>query len=190
MHKLFHALYHLLDVNAHFDTTLKLSIDLMHNSFVFSFSEENFKNGHFFYHWFSFRVNVGSEEKLLFSYCISLMSSIEVLLEFGDRNVEIDVLIFMKNSGDDVNENAVSRILVSSQGNFHGSELNSPPDVIINGYFKSDRVPVGSIEHIEKCELVVIHLLVILVAHYVISSEDICQMEDQLLIKINLRLLR
>ena len=122
-------------MDTHFNATLEFSIDLVHDSFVITFSKKDLKDSHLLYNWLSLFIDVGSEEEFLFSDCISLMSSVKILFEFWDGDVEVNVLIFMKNSGDDVNENAVGCILISSEWYFHGSELDSPSDVIINGYF-------------------------------------------------------
>ena len=106
------------------------------------------------------------------------MGSVEVLFQLGDGDVEVDVLVFMEDAGDEVDEDAIGRVLVSSELYFHGPELHPPADVIIDGYFQPDRVPVGAVQHVEQGELIVIHLFVVLVAHDVISSEDVGQVED------------
>ena len=42
------------------------------------------------------------------------MSPVKILFQFGNGDVEVDIMIFVKNSGDDMDKNAVGCILVSS----------------------------------------------------------------------------
>ena len=63
------------------------------------------------------------------------MSPVKILFQFGNGDVEVDIVIFVKNSGDEVDEDAVGCILVSSERNFHSSKFHSPSDLIINRYF-------------------------------------------------------
>lgn len=50
-------------------------------------------------------------------------------------------------------------ILISCELYLHSSELDSPADVIVDGYFESDWVPVGAVKHLEEDKLFLTHLL-------------------------------
>lgn len=63
------------------------------------------------------------------------MSPIEILFQFRNGDIEVDIVIFMKNSGDKVDEDAIGCILVSSERNFHSSKFHSPANLIIDWYF-------------------------------------------------------
>lgn len=103
MKKYFHSIQQLFYMFTYLHTAFVSSIDLMHNSFVVSLSKKNFKSCQLLDDGFSFTINICSEIKFLFSECISLMSSLEILFKFAYRNVKVDVLIFMKNSSNKMN---------------------------------------------------------------------------------------
>lgn len=91
------------------------------------------------------------------------MGAVEVFPQFGDGNVEVEVTALMKDTGDEVNDKAVSSILIWGQLDFHRPKLDSPADIIVNGYFESDRIPVGTIKHFKEGVLVIGHFGEVLV---------------------------
>lgn len=66
------------------------------------------------------------------------MSSLKVLSEFRDGDVEIEITSLMKDSSDQVNDKTVCSILIWSKLNFHCSKLDSPANLIVDRNFKSD----------------------------------------------------
>lgn len=80
-------------------------------------------------------MDVGSEEEALGSESISLMGAAEVLPELRDGNVEIECWVSVEEASDEVDEETVGRVLVSSQLYLHRAELNAPTDIIVQGYF-------------------------------------------------------
>jgi len=70
---------------------------------------------------------IGSKPEFLIEDCISLVSSVHVLVDHGHRHDEVDVKMV-----DDVDEQAKgddeTRVFEVCQLNVHGSELNAPSD--------------------------------------------------------------
>lgn len=84
-----------------------------------------------------------------------------------------------------MNDETESYILICSQLNFHGSELDPPADIVVNGNFEPHRVPVSSVEHVEYRELVIRQFRKLLVCHDVISPKNIGQMEKKFVIDVD-----
>ncbi len=104
---------------------------------------------------FALFEDICSEEEFLCPQGIFFMSPVKILPEFGNGNVEIEVTTLVENSGNEVNDETVCSIFVSCELDFHGPELNSPADVIVDWNFEPDGVPVGAIEHLKESVLVV-----------------------------------
>ena len=92
---------------AHLDAAFSFSVDLVEKPRKITFSKKNLENSQFFDYWRVVTINVSSEEKLLGSEGVSLMSSVKVLLKLRDRKVEIEVHVFMKNPGNQMNQKAI-----------------------------------------------------------------------------------
>ena len=81
-----------------------------------------------------------------------------------------------------MNEEAKGRVLVGSELHFHSPELNPPSDMVVNWYFEAHWVPVGPIEHFKKDNLLLTHILEVVVDNQEVSSENVGQMKDHLLV--------
>lgn len=105
------------------------------------------------------------------------MGSIKILPQLGDRDVKVQVSILMEDACDEVNDKTIGRVLICRQLYFHCSELHPPSDVIIDGYFQPDRVPVGSIEHFEEDVFLLRHFFELSMHNQKVSLEDVSNME-------------
>lgn len=55
----------------------------------------------------------------------------------------------MQSSGDEMDNETEGGVLIGGEHDFHGAKLDSPTYILIDGYFKSNWVPVGTIEHLK-----------------------------------------
>jgi hypothetical protein len=130
--KLFHAIKELVDMGADLHAALHSVFDLMEDAVKVSFSEQNFQDGEFLYDRFPVAIDVGPEVKLFLDNCVLFVGSLEVFSELGDWDIQIYIVVFMQDSGDQVNKNAIGTILIRCQLNLHCPELHSPTDVVVN----------------------------------------------------------
>mgnify|MGYP007131776059 CR=1 FL=1 len=94
----------------------------------------------------------------------------------------------MQDSCDQVNYETVCCVFIRSQLHFHGSELDSPSNIIIDGDFQSYWIPVGSVKHFKKCVLFIWHVREVFVHNENVSLHDICDMIDQMFINFDIKL--
>jgi hypothetical protein len=113
------------------------------------------------------------------------MGSVEVLPQFADGYVEIERVTLMEDTRDEVDEQAVCRILVSSQLHLHGSKLHPPSDIPVDGDFEPNRVPISPIEHLEQDELLLAHLSEFSVHNQEVPLEDIRDMEGHSVVDLD-----
>lgn len=112
--------------------------DLMEDPMKVSFSEQNFQDGEFLYDRFPVAIDVGPEVKLFLDNCVLFVGSLEVFSELGDWDIQIYIVVFMQDSGDQVNKNAIGTVLIRCQLNLHCPELHSPADVVVNRNLEPD----------------------------------------------------
>ncbi len=135
---------------------------------------------------FALFQDVGSEEEFFCHQGVFFMGPVEILPEFRNGNVEIEVTALVKNAGNEVNDKTVGSVFVSCELDFHGPELDSPPDVVVNWNFEPNGVPVGAIEHLKECVLVIGHFGEVLVHNKNVALHDIGQVVHHQVININL----
>lgn len=133
----------------------------------------------FFDDWFAFVKNVGPKVKFLLSEGIFSMCPLKVLSQLWNGNVEIEISCLMEDPGDKMDEKTVGSILIRSELHFHGSELDSPADLIVDWYFESDAVPIGAIEHFEQSVLIIWHVGKVLVHNENVPFDNVGDMIDQ-----------
>ncbi len=81
--------------------------------------------------------DISPPKKLHLEKGVFSMRSIKVFVDFGDRNVEVEVLRVMEGSCDEVDDKAKGGILVGREHNFHSAELNSPTNVFADRDFET-----------------------------------------------------
>ena len=57
-----------------------------------------------------------------------------------------------------MDQETIGWVLIWSKLHFHGSELNPPSYIVINGYFQSYRIPISAIEHLKQVTFLFAHL--------------------------------
>jgi hypothetical protein len=129
--------------------------------------------------------HICSEEEFFCHQGIFFVSSVKILPEFGNGNVEIEVTTLVENSGNEVNDETVCCIFVSCELDFHGPELNSPADVIVDRNFEPDGVPVGAIEHFKESVFIVLHFGKVFVHNEDVPLHDIGHMVHHQVINLN-----
>lgn len=125
------------------------------------------------------------EVKFFFPNRIISMSSLEILLNVTHWNVKIYQFFGMKCSRKEVNNQTKRSILLGSKLNFHSSKFNSPSNRIIDRYFKSDRIPISSIQHFKNGVGLFSHSLKFLMSNQDVSFKYICNMVDQIIVDLN-----
>lgn len=60
------------------------------------------------------------------------MSPLEIFLEFGDGDIEVNVIVLVEDPCNEVDEDAIGCVLISSELNLHGPELDPPADFVID----------------------------------------------------------
>jgi len=94
----------------------------------------------------------------------------------------------MESSSDEMNQYTIGSVFIRCELYLHGSKLNSPSNLIIDGYFQSHWVPVGAIKHLKKIELLGTHEFELLVRNHVVSLKKIGQVIDKFVVNNNLLL--
>lgn len=133
--KSFHAFEEYVHLLTHLDAAFHSSLNFIENSFIISFSKQNLEDRQFFNDRWAFSINIRSKIKFFLDDCIFFVCPFKVLPQFGDGNVKVNVIVFMKDSGNQVNQNGVCTILVRCKLYLHCPELYPPSDLIINRYF-------------------------------------------------------
>lgn len=110
--ELFQLVDQFVYVLAHLDTALYSSVDFVEDAFVVTFSEKDFCNGEFFDDRIWISIDVGAEVELLGANGVSEVCPVEVLPDLGDGNVEVEIVVFVEYSGDEVDEDAVGCIFI------------------------------------------------------------------------------
>ena len=91
------------------------------------------------------------------------MGSLKVDVHVAHGNVEVQFLALMQDSGEQVDQQAISCIFVGHELDFHCPELHSPPDGVIDWNFEPHGILIRPIEHLKDCVLVITHFLKVLV---------------------------
>jgi hypothetical protein len=144
-------------------------------------------NGQLFNDWLSVVEDIGSEEEFFFDQGIPFMGSLKVLSQFRDGDVEIEITGLVEDSSDQMDDKTVCGILIWSKLDFHCSELDSPANLIVNGNFKSDRVPIGSVQHLKQGEFLVGHVSEIFMHYQNVTFHDIGHMIDKKFVDLDVK---
>ena len=79
----------------------------------------------------------------------------------------------MKNPRNKMNNKTIGRILIRRQLHLHGPKLNPPPNLIINGNFQPNRIPICSIKHLKKRILLIRHIRKFLMNNQDVSFHNV-----------------
>ncbi len=134
--ELLHASDHFTHGLACKGANLNSAFDLTEDAREGTLPEEDFGHAEFFDDRGAAVMDVGPEEEALGSERVSLVGTVEVLPELRDGNVKVESGVGVEEAGDEVDEETVRRVLISSQLHLHRAELHAPTNIIVQRYFE------------------------------------------------------
>lgn len=110
------------------------------------------------------------------------MGPLEVLFNQTHGYVQVDLLVDMQSPRKEVYQQTKRGVLISRKLDLHCPKFDPPSYFVVYGYFEPDGVPVGAIEHLKQCVVLVCHFLKLLVSQQHVPFENIGHMIDQVLV--------
>ena len=122
---------------AHFYLINDSLVHQLKKTSVFTFSEQNLVNSQLFDYGILIVNNINPPKELFLKKSVVGVSSIEVFIDKGNGDVEVEVLRIMESSRDEMDYKTKGGILVWCKHDFHSTELDSPANIFADGNFKT-----------------------------------------------------